>query len=633
MAATDGLMFLGEVDFTALGNPAADTYYLGISAADGKLYKKNPDGSVKNIEDSVDISADNEFTGDNSFAKPNAYANETGITAHAGGTQQTSGDSVIDKEVNIITVCATAADSVTFDAAAVAGKKMVVKNNGAAALAVFPFTGGTINSGGANASVTVQPGETKVFSGQNATNWETISADVSLKGDNAFTGANSHAGVETFALPNVYANATTITAFATGGQASATALTKEKNNITTVATAHDSVKLPTAVTGASITVKNSGASDLDIFPATGDSIDALAVNLAVTIAPGSVATFVAKSTDVWESNTDETLTLNAPTTASGQLVVKAANNAGNTKTVVTNDSQAAARTYSVPDAGADAKFVMTSGLAATSLTALAGGAQAGTALSLRYNNFTTVATASDSAQLPVAVLGKVIKVKNSAALPMAVFGQTGDTINGAAANASVLVGAGQEIEFKAISGTAWLTSVAKLMTSPVSTVAIAEYADGRDVTTELTLTNFIVGALAGAAANLAVGNIVAAFPAGQHFELVSALSSIVLTAAGTAVATDTGLGSVQGAGAVATLDGTGTFEDRLTGQTITTGSGGGAAVSALKAATAGIGTGIALNVAASVKNVFLNSAGTFNVDNTGNLTASGKIIIKWTRMN
>ena len=177
-----------------------------------------------------------------------------------------------------------------------------------------------------------------------------------------------------------------------------------------------------------------------------------------------------------------------------------------------------------------------------------------------------------------------------------------------------------------------VTKVTPLGTTPVGTVAIAEYTNGRDVTTVLTLTNFVVGALAGAAAALGVGNIVYAFPAGQHFELVSSFSALVLKCAGTAVATDTGLGSVVASGAVNVLSGTATFEDRLTGQTINTAATGGAAVSAIAAATAGIGAGISLNLAASVKNVFLNSAGTWNADNTGNLTASGTIVLKWTKM-
>lgn len=291
--------------------------------------------------------------------------------------------------------------------------------------------------------------------------------DVTLAGNNDFTGSNS------FSLPTSYANATGITAFATGGQASATALTKEQNNVTVCATAGDSVKLPAAVAGLRITVKNSGAAALDIFPATSDSIDALAVNLAVRIVPGSVATFYATSAIVWESSVDETLTIVAPTTNTGQSVYKATSNAGNYQVTYTNASQAAARTYITPDAGADASYAMTEGAqtlngvqtygainidkAATGMTALAGGAQAGTALASTFNNFTTVATTADSAQLPAGVLGKKIVVRNSAAKAMAVFGQTGASINGGSANASVSVGPGQEIAFEATAATTWVT--------------------------------------------------------------------------------------------------------------------------------------------------------------------------------
>lgn len=172
-----------------------------------------------------------------------------------------------------------------------------------------------------------------------------------------------------------------------------------------------------------------------------------------------------------------------------------------------------------------------------------------------------------------------------------------------------------------------------LVTSPVATCVVTEFGDGKDITTVLTLTDFIVGGLAGAGAALAVGNIVAAFPAGQHFELVYSLSSVNLKAAGTAVACKVGLGSVIASGAVAVLSGTATFQDRLTAADITTGPAGGTAVSSIKCATAGIGTGIALNATGSVKNVFLNAAGTWNANNTGNLTASGTIILKWTKMS
>lgn len=95
--------------------------------------------------------------------------------------------------------------------------------------------------------------------------------------------------------------------------------------------------------------------------------------------------------------------------------------------------------------------------ASAGLTALAGGAQAGTALTKTYNEFTTVATAADSAQLPVSALGKKVVVKNSAAKAMAVFGQTGDAIDGASVNASFSVGPGQEVIFEGVTSTTWQT--------------------------------------------------------------------------------------------------------------------------------------------------------------------------------
>lgn len=171
--------------------------------------------------------------------------------------------------------------------------------------------------------------------------------------------------------------------------------------------------------------------------------------------------------------------------------------------------------------------------------------------------------------------------------------------------------------------------------STISTVTATEYSTGGDILTVLTLTNFVVGALAGAGAALGMGNILYTFPTGdQHLETAYSFWNLALTAAGTAVACDTGLGSVIASGAVSVLSGTSTFEDRLTGQAITTGSSGGTAVSAGPiGATAGIQTGIALNGASAVKNVFLNAAGTWNANNTGNLTASGQVFIKWTRFS
>ena len=115
----------------------------------------------------------------------------------------------------------------------------------------------------------------------------------------------------------------------------------------------------------------------------------------------------------------------------------------------------------------------------------------------------------------------------------------------------------------------------------------------------------------------------------MHHECVKSIN-LVLTAAGTAVNTDTGLGSVIASGVQSALSAVGaTAEDRLTGQIIGTDPAGGTAVEAMESTP---GDTISNNLSTHIKNVFLNSAGTWNVDNTGNLTASGTIVLKWTRM-
>lgn len=148
---------------------------------------------------------------------------------------------------------------------------------------------------------------------------------------------------------------TGITALVAGGQTGATALTGEYNDVTTVASAFDSVKLPTAVSGLKIKVKNSGASILSVFPFLADSINGLAVNLSVDIPIGGEMIFNAISTTVWE--TVETLYVSSPTTQTGGLAIKATANAGNTDITITNDSHGQATTVTIPDSGLATSYV------------------------------------------------------------------------------------------------------------------------------------------------------------------------------------------------------------------------------------------------------------------------------------
>ncbi len=89
-----------------------------------------------------------------------------------------------------------------------------------------------------------------------------------------------------------------ITAFAGGGQGSAVELTARINEISTVATTGDSVKLRTAVPGLIATIKNNGANAADVFPATGDNLGA-GVNTAVSLAAGVKITYESYDSTNW----------------------------------------------------------------------------------------------------------------------------------------------------------------------------------------------------------------------------------------------------------------------------------------------------------------------------------------------
>ena len=89
---------------------------------------------------------------------------------------------------------------------------------------------------------------------------------------------------------------TGITAFAGGGQTSATALSASSSVhvLSTVASAADSVKLPTTYKGALVFVRNGGANSANVFPqssGTGGTIDGGSANAAKAVAAGEGTIF------------------------------------------------------------------------------------------------------------------------------------------------------------------------------------------------------------------------------------------------------------------------------------------------------------------------------------------------------
>lgn len=104
------------------------------------------------------------------------------------------------------------------------------------------------------------------------------------------------------AINELNSTANAITAFAGGGQASAVLLTATINRVTTVGTAADSVKLPPATAGSRVIVFNKAAANsLNVFPATGGFINALAVNTAYALAATKGVEFVCVVDGTWDT--------------------------------------------------------------------------------------------------------------------------------------------------------------------------------------------------------------------------------------------------------------------------------------------------------------------------------------------
>jgi hypothetical protein len=81
-------------------------------------------------------------------------------------------------------------------------------------------------------------------------------------------------------------------------QGTATALTKEMNIVSTVSSGQG-VVLPTAVAGMMLTITNTSANSLLVYPATGGVINSLAANAGYTLQASGTLQFIAPTATQW----------------------------------------------------------------------------------------------------------------------------------------------------------------------------------------------------------------------------------------------------------------------------------------------------------------------------------------------
>lgn len=109
----------------------------------------------------------------------------------------------------------------------------------------------------------------------------------------------------------------TVTAFATGGQTSATALSSTKNfhRVTTSATAGDSVKLPAATVGQRHYVRNDGAAAMQVFGQATETINGVASATGIPQGVGMGVWYVSTTAGAWTTTPVSVITMPAGTSS------------------------------------------------------------------------------------------------------------------------------------------------------------------------------------------------------------------------------------------------------------------------------------------------------------------------------
>jgi hypothetical protein len=215
-----------------------------------------------------------------------------GSTITAGTTRTQAGATLITADITTInTSTAPAAGSMLGDGVIlpVVGSgtdRIFLINNTANPVQLYGNGSDTVNGVAGSTGIVLPPNSATVVVEAAAGAWSAVSTGQGYSGSlptgTAISGLTAHAG---------------------GGQGSATALPALINRVTTVASAGDSVVLPTSVAGMEglVVVNATATNSMNVFPASGDAINALGANAAFAVAAGKAATFYCANAGQWHA--------------------------------------------------------------------------------------------------------------------------------------------------------------------------------------------------------------------------------------------------------------------------------------------------------------------------------------------
>jgi sugar lactone lactonase YvrE len=205
----------------------------------------------------------------------------------------------------------TTANNITVSGtASVAGSSTFSTTTGTISIG-NSLTSGTWTAGGTSGTGTITVGQSTVSQTTNIQAGATASGstktmNIGTAGVSGSTtainiGSAVSGATSTTTLSGLVVNSISAAVSAAGTtQGTATGLVSNINNVTVVTAAAAGVRLPTAVAGMRILVRNSDSADtLSIYPATGGTINALAANAAFTLAAGSTIELMATTATQW----------------------------------------------------------------------------------------------------------------------------------------------------------------------------------------------------------------------------------------------------------------------------------------------------------------------------------------------